>query len=133
VNPVRFGTGQATPYGRVCATHPRAFCLARMSKIHLNPLLARILIRSKRTLTFRIVKERTAFSTAHRSMSNAELCSSRATDSRSLGGAGRDRTDDLLLAKQALSQLSYSPCIYVGRGGSGWIRTIDPRLIKTVL
>ena len=27
------------------------------------------------------------------------------------GGAGRDRTDDLLLAKQALSQLSYSPPI----------------------
>ncbi len=25
------------------------------------------------------------------------------------GGAGRDRTDDILLAKQALSQLSYSP------------------------
>ena len=25
------------------------------------------------------------------------------------GGAGRDRTDDLLLAKQALYQLSYSP------------------------
>jgi hypothetical protein len=29
--------------------------------------------------------------------------------SRITGGAGRDRTDDLLLAKQALSQLSYSP------------------------
>ena len=28
------------------------------------------------------------------------------------GGAGRDRTDDLMLAKHALSQLSYSP---VGR------------------
>ena len=27
------------------------------------------------------------------------------------GGAGRDRTDDLLLAKQALSQLSYGPII----------------------
>ena len=26
-----------------------------------------------------------------------------------VGGAGRDRTDDLLLAKQALSQLSYGP------------------------
>ena len=26
-----------------------------------------------------------------------------------LGGARRDRTDDLLLAKQALSQLSYGP------------------------
>jgi hypothetical protein len=29
--------------------------------------------------------------------------------SRSYGGADRDRTDDILLAKQALSQLSYSP------------------------
>ena len=26
-----------------------------------------------------------------------------------VGGAGRDRTDDPLLAKQVLSQLSYSP------------------------
>ena len=102
------------------------------------------------------------------------------------GGAERDRTDDLLLAKQALSQLSYSPfrfamlccsashvrpctrrglaprlardlatlrcraplyALYMSApgaligsrrapvlpGGSGWIRTIDPRLIKTVL
>ena len=46
------------------------------------------------------------------------------------GGGERDRTDDLLLAKQALSQLSYTPDEI---GGSGWIRTIDPRLIKTVL
>ena len=29
--------------------------------------------------------------------------------SPSVGGANRDRTGDLLLAKQALSQLSYSP------------------------
>ena len=58
-----------------------------------------------------------------------------------LGGAGRDRTDDILLAKQALSQLSYSPLslcriswhAILRGGGSGWIRTIDPRLIKTVL
>ena len=28
-----------------------------------------------------------------------------------VGGASRDRTDDLLLAKQALSQLSYGPLI----------------------
>ena len=47
------------------------------------------------------------------------------------GGGGRDRTDDLLLAKQALSQLSYTPD--KDFGGSGWVRTIDPRLIKTVL
>ena len=52
------------------------------------------------------------------------------------GGANRDRTGDLLLAKQALSQLSYGPNSLPGRasvGGSGWIRTIDPRLIKTML
>ena len=59
------------------------------------------------------------------------------------GGGERDRTDDPLLAKQVLSQLSYSPDPFAlqsrpshpGRdvGGSGWIRTIDPRLIKTVL
>ena len=48
------------------------------------------------------------------------------------GGANRDRTGDLLLAKQALSQLSYGPRV-LDSGGSGWIRTIDPRLIKTVL
>ena len=51
------------------------------------------------------------------------------------GGANRDRTGDLLLAKQALSQLSYGPAdgSLEMIGGSGWIRTIDPRLIKTVL
>ena len=32
-----------------------------------------------------------------------------ATHNKPAGGAGRDRTDDLLLAKQALSQLSYGP------------------------
>lgn len=39
-----------------------------------------------------------------------------------IGGGRRDRTDDLLLAKQALSQLSYAPMIkhntyMVGQGG----------------
>ena len=49
---------------------------------------------------------------------------------KNIGGGERDRTDDPLLAKQVLSQLSYTPeCV----GGSGWIRTNDPRLIKTVL
>ena len=35
---------------------------------------------------------------------------------RKAGGANRDRTDDLLLAKQALSQLSYGPNNLVGLG-----------------
>ena len=45
-----------------------------------------------------------------------------------------------LLAKQVLSQLSYAPMstdlpqvLPPDNGGSGWIRTNDPRLIKTVL
>ncbi len=73
-----------------------------------------------------------------------------------IGGGRRDRTDDPLLAKQVLSQLSYAPMcteisgfslaveVFVSaealtitdtsdNGGSGWIRTNDPRLIKTVL
>ena len=33
------------------------------------------------------------------------------------GGARRDRTADLLRAKQALSQLSYGPSMLVGLGG----------------
>ena len=65
-----------------------------------------------------------------------------------IGGGDRTRTRYLLLAKQPLSQLSYTPnsprnSIFKpqGRwmpsfddiGGSGWSRTNDPRLIKTVL
>ena len=40
------------------------------------------------------------------------LCNSR----REIGGARRDRTADLLRAKQALSQLSYGPDNVVGLG-----------------
>ena len=60
-----------------------------------------------------------------------------------LGGGGRrDRTDDLLLAKQALSQLSYAPAGFrlIGRafeatrnGGSGKTRTSDLTLIRGAL
>src|SRR5205823_11504992 len=105
-----------------------------------------------------IQRSEVSLSACFRSLVNGDGC----FDRLRLGGAERDRTDDLLLAKQALSQLSYSPfrfaplCCSVPRvrplytsaprasigsrpapaarsGGSGWIRTIDPRLIKTVL
>ncbi|CAH8212267.1 hypothetical protein VAE151_580092 [Vibrio aestuarianus] len=57
------------------------------------------------------------------------------------GGAMRDRTADLLRARQALSQLSYSPEFILlpkvsisvgGNGGSCRIRTCD-QLIKSQL
>jgi hypothetical protein len=35
----------------------------------------------------------------------------RSHEAAKVGGARRDRTDDLLLAKQALSQLSYGPSL----------------------
>ena len=38
-----------------------------------------------------------------------EACQAEAPLGAKAGGARRDRTDDLLLAKQALSQLSYGP------------------------
>ena len=34
------------------------------------------------------------------------------------GGAGRSRTDDILLAKQALYQLSYGPSVQKNRAGT---------------
>ena len=50
------------------------------------------------------------------------------------GGASRDRTGDLLLAKQALSQLSYGPGSEPhSGGGSGKIRTSGLTLIRGAL
>ena len=39
----------------------------------------------------------------------------------SIGGAERDRTDDLLRAKQALSQLSYSPTCDADNDAGNWL------------
>ncbi len=53
------------------------------------------------------------------------------------GGGERDRTDDPLLAKQVLSQLSYTPCKYTRFtnfiGGPNWNRTNDLTLIRGAL
>lgn len=55
------------------------------------------------------------------------------------GGARRDRTDDLMLAKHALSQLSYGPGktgtteILLDDGGPGTTRTSDLTLIRGAL
>ncbi len=52
------------------------------------------------------------------------------------GGGNRARTDDPLLAKQVLSQLSYTPLKVKPErvnGGPGKTRTFDPTLIKRVL
>ena len=63
----------------------------------------------------------------HRSVERRNLCSSKlgpASPPRHTsqpGGARRDRTDDLLLAKQALSQLSYGPIRAAKVGGPGKI------------
>ncbi len=46
---------------------------------------------------------------------------SRKRQSRAVGGADRDRTDDLKLAKLPLSQLSYSPDHAPRNGGPGKI------------
>ena len=61
--------------------------------------------------------------------------------STTFGGARRDRTDDLMLAKHALSQLSYGPregepgknAVLTRNGGPGKTRTSDLTLIKRAL
>ena len=61
-----------------------------------------------------------------------QCCGNVRRHDRFLGGGERVRTDDLLRARQALSQLSYTP---VNRfsGGPGWTRTIDLTIISRVL
>ena len=58
------------------------------------------------------MSDNSAFARADRRETNANCCSGRTFPT---GGARRDRTDDLLLAKQALSQLSYGPDV-----GAAW-------------
>ena len=65
------------------------------------------------------VKERERRSARAISATPGSRCGAHRADNGTAGtagGANRDRTDDLLLAKQALSQLSYGPI----NGGSGW-------------
>ena len=52
-----------------------------------------------------------------------------------IGGDSRDRTGDLLLARQALSQLSYIPIyLFFGTvGGPEWARTTDLTIISRTL
>ena len=70
------------------------------------------------------------------------LLSAIALDALSQGGGGarRDRTDDLMLAKHALSQLSYGPVcrdlrrsLFQGCGRPGQTRTADLTLIRRTL
>ena len=48
--------------------------------------------------------------------------------SKTFGGGGRDRTDDPLLAKQVLSQLSYAPVRYRNMVGLGGLEPPTSRL-----
>ena len=53
-----------------------------------------------------------------------------------LGGDNRARTDDPLLAKQVLSQLSYTPIFNspaLKGGGPKWTRTTDLTIISRAL
>ena len=102
--------------------------------------------------TFRIVKEH-ALPSRHRAITRAHLCIDGLASSRRnfqrveydrSGGASRDRTGDLLVANQTLSQLSYGPPPKHPRahlprgicrvsGGSGRSCTPDLTLIRGAL
>ena len=68
-------------------------------------------VREQTSKPIQIVKEQTGrrgrfITDGYRGIHGSCACS------RKVGGARRDRTDDLLLAKQALSQLSYGPVFF---------------------
>ena len=88
---------------------PRPFVSVTWAR-YISTLCVRSFHQASHTLTFLIVKERC--SSHHSSLAESRVmnaaCAS-LVQPMGTGGAGRDRTDDLLLAKQALSQLSYSP------------------------
>ena len=67
--------------------------------------------------TLRIVKERQPIVDRTRKRS---LCRLITCVSDGHGGGERDRTDDPLLAKQVLSQLSYTPRLFTN-GGGWWV------------
>ena len=56
-------------------------------------------------------------------------CATRLRYTPKLGGGGRDRTDDIMLAKHTLSQLSYTP----EYGSLSWARTSDTLINSQVL
>jgi hypothetical protein len=111
--------------------------LQDIDTMQLQPMIQTSHQRSNHFTFFRFVKDQTAFCQKDQAQATVSLCL-RLFSSVSFGGGRRDRTDDPLLAKQVLSQLSYAPSSYSGAarqslGGSGRNRTYDPRLIKTVL
>ena len=46
------------------------------------------------------------------------------------GGASRDRTDDLIVANDALSQLSYSPTVRLKKYSNDFTSVAESRKIK---
>ena len=114
------------PYGRTCRTHPRHHrtpqCpMADAFPLHDDKEPARQL-KARRSIARTGPKPANFSSTATPSVT-ARI--SQRTDPsfpnpKRSGGARRDRTDDLMLAKHALSQLSYGPILACSQDGSSW-------------
>jgi hypothetical protein len=77
----------------------------------------------------RFLSTMTNSSRTHRSR-NAPQSRFRMNHHARSGGARRDRTDDLMLAKHALSQLSYGPALCLASGAGGRIRGLGWRAIR---
>jgi hypothetical protein len=82
--------------------------LKNIDTMQLQPMIQTSHQRSNHFTFFRFVKDQTAFCQKDQAQATDSLCL-RLFSSVSFGGGRRDRTDDPLLAKQVLSQLSYAP------------------------
>ena len=68
--------------------------------------------RSRKSSLYDVERSGHGFLTEHKHSQTLSLCQNDVVTSHQvqrIGGARRDRTDDLMLAKHALSQLSYGP------------------------
>ena len=124
-----FGTSPRTlPYGRTCRTHPRHHrtpqCpMADAFPLHDDKQPADGSTSGGAPLApARKPANPSSPATPHASqcLSLEGLTEPPLPNPRRSGGARRDRTDDLMLAKHALSQLSYGPILAQSQDGSSW-------------
>jgi hypothetical protein len=92
--------------------HGTAFLIGqiKLTRIHVAPLLSPGYGSNKqKSHLFTMSKDPAAPSSEDGGAAKLALCVRRCFSSCRIGGADRDRTDDLKLAKLPLSQLSYGP------------------------
>ena len=90
------------------------FTMSEITHVTIHPDNAcEVMFRGRYSLGQQSARLRSSSYAGHASINQDRLCHAKPKAKR--GGARRDRTDDLMLAKHALSQLSYGPVVRARR------------------